>query len=194
MTPSPSRPAWVACSRARLRHNLGLLARAVGGASRVMAVLKADAYGHGAEQAALCLESAGVRSFGVATLEEGMALRRAKVKGAILLLGPLEPSLGPAASRARISASVWNRLWLDEASRFLGPRRILDVHLKVDTGMARLGVFPDEAPGFLADFAAKRWSGLSLAGAYTHLACADERRDRASMGQLEAFGALPWPQ
>jgi alanine racemase len=193
MTPSPSRPAWVACSRSRLRHNLGLLARVVGGKERILAVLKAGAYGHGTVEAGRTLQKAGVRSFGVATLDEGVALREAGVRGRLLLLGALEPRWVREAARRDLGLTAWSRTYLDEASRALRRGEGLDIHLKVDTGMTRLGFFPREVPGLLADFAAGRWRGLRLASAYTHLACADERPDRVSLGQLDAFDALPWP-
>ncbi|HTB23544.1 MAG TPA: alanine racemase [bacterium] len=194
MTPSPSRPAWAACSRARLRHNLGLLSKAVGGPGRILAVVKADAYGHGAAEAGRALQAAGVGRFGVATLEEGVALREAGIRGMILLLGSLEARYARDAHRHGIALTAWSRTWLDECARALGPGRSLDIHLKVDTGMARLGFFAPEVPGLLADFDAARWRGLALAGAYTHLACADERPDRVSAAQLDVFDSLPWPK
>lgn len=194
MAPSPSRPAWAACSRGRLRHNLALLAGVVGGPGRVMAVLKADAYGHGAVEAGKALWAAGLRAFGVATLEEAVALREGGVRGRLLLLGPLEARYAREAHRWKLDLTAWSRTWLDETARTLGARRTLGVHLKVDTGMMRLGFFPPEVPGLLADFEARRWGGIKLEGAYTHLACADERRDRATAGQLAAFDALPWPR
>jgi alanine racemase len=159
-----------------------------------MAVLKADAYGPGAVEAGKALWTAGVRAFGVATLEEAVALREGGVRGRLLLLGPLEARYAREAHRWKLDLTAWSRTWLDEASRALGPGRTLGVHLKVDTGMMRLGFFPPEIPGLLADFEARRWRGLALEGAYTHLACADESPDRATAGQLAAFDALPWPR
>ena len=85
MTPSPTRPAWAACSARRLRQNLGLLSRAVGGKQRVLAVLKAGAYGHGTVETARVLQKAGVASFGVATLDEGVALRQAGIRAEMYL-------------------------------------------------------------------------------------------------------------
>jgi alanine racemase len=194
MTPSPSRPAWASCSRSRLRANLGLLAARVGGVRRVLAVLKAGAYGHGTVETARALRRAGVADFGVATLDEGVALREAGIRGSLLLLGALEPKQVREAARWKVGLTGWSRGYLDEASRRLKPGEALDIHLKVDTGMMRLGFFPEDVPGLLADFAARRWRGLGLASAYTHLACADERRDRVSASQLDAFDRLPWPK
>ncbi len=194
MVPARARPAWAACSRARLRANLELLAGRVGGRRRVLAVLKADAYGHGAVEAGRALAAAGVAAFGVATLDEAAQLRRAGLRGALLLLGPLEPSHAGRARRLDLTATAWSRHWLERASRACGPGPGLRVHLKVDTGMNRLGFAPGDVPGVLGDFQAGRWPGLVLGGAYTHLARADEARDRMSPRQIKAFCALPWPR
>jgi len=193
MTPSPTRPAWAACSRSRLGHNLALLARAVGGPDKVMAVLKAGAYGHGTVGVARALTALGVRRFGLATLDEAVALRQAGIKGQLLILGALEPKHVREAARWQVGLSAWSRPYLDQTQRSLKGMH-LDLHLKVDTGMLRLGFAPAEAPGLLADFSAGRWSRLGLASAYTHLACADEPQDRVSAGQLDAFLGAPWPQ
>ncbi len=97
------------------------------------------------------------------------------------------------AARWKVGLTAWSRPYLDDAQRHLKGQR-LDIHLKIDTGMARLGFSPADVPGLLADFEAKRWSRLRLASAYTHLACADEAKDRVSSGQLDAFEGLPWPK
>lgn len=193
MTPSPTRPAWAALSRKRLRHNLGLLAGVVGGKSRVLAVLKAGAYGHGTVETARTLEAAGVKAFGVATLDEGVALRQAGIKGGLLLLGALDAKHVREAARHKVGLTAWSRPYLDDAAKRLRGAQV-DIHLKVDTGMMRLGFFPQDVPGLLGDFSSQRWPGLRLASAYTHLACADEPKDKASAAQLKAFDALPWPK
>lgn len=193
MTPSPTRPAWASLSARRLGHNLGLLAGAVGGVGRVMAVLKAGAYGHGTVETARALARRGVRRFGVATLDEGVDLRRAGVRGQVLLLGGLEPRHVREAARWKVGLTAWSRPYLDLAQARLRGAERLDVHLKVDTGMRRLGFEPEEAPAVLEAFAAGRWPRLRLASGYTHLACADERVDRATARQLDLFDALPWP-
>jgi alanine racemase len=172
---------------------LGIAASAAGGVGRVLAVLKAGAYGHGTVECGRTLQSAGVKSFGVATLDEGVALRTAGIRGRILLLGGLEERHVREAARWDLGLTAWSRPYLDAASKRLRRGESLDVHLKVDTGMARLGFFPEELPGLLADFEADRWRGLALASGYTHLACADERPDKATRAQLDAFDSIPWP-
>ena len=191
--PALARPTWAVLSRKNLAANLRLLKGIVGRASQVLAVVKADAYGHGAIQVAKNLQGHGTDAFGVATLEEAVQLRQAGIRGQILLLGALEPRYVREAANARVGLTAWSRPYLDDAQRRLKGTR-LDIHLKVDTGMTRLGFSPSEVPGLLADFEATRWSQLTLASAYTHLACADDHSDRASAGQLKAFLSLPWPK
>jgi len=176
-----------------LSGNLRLLRGIVGRRSDVLAVVKADAYGHGAVSVAKHLQSEGVDAFGVATLEEGVQLRQAGLKGEVLLLGALEPRYVAEAARYRVGLTAWSRPYLDDAQRRLKGKR-LDIHLKVDTGMARLGFLSAEVPGLLGDFETGRWSGLRLASAYTHMACADERKDAISAAQIRSFLALPWPK
>ena len=183
---SPSRPTRAFLSKSALLQNLGLLRRQ---AKRpVMAVVKAEAYGHGAALVAPLLQKAGVKLFAVATLDEALALREAGIRGEILVFGAVEGSQLAKAAKARVGLTAWSRGMLQAMGRHR-----LAVHLKVDTGMARLGFMPSEIPGVLADFEAGRFGKAVLSSAYTHLACADEPRDRVSAGQLAAFRALPWP-
>jgi alanine racemase len=194
MTPSPTRPAWAALSRGRLANNLRLLSGAVGGVGKVMAVLKAGAYGHGTVETARALQARGVRKFGVATFDEGVALRRAGIQGEVLNLGALDVTHVREAARWRVGLTAWSRHYLEDAERRLKGRERLEIHVKVDTGMRRLGFEPEDVTGVLGDFVNGRWSRLTLASGYTHLACADEARDRATGGQLELFDSLPWPK
>lgn len=194
MTPSPTRPAWAELSRARLAGNLGVLSKAVGGVGRVMAVLKAGAYGHGTVETARTLQARGVKRFGVATFDEGVALRKAGVRGQLLLLGALDVKHVREAARWKVGLTAWGRGYLEQADGLLRGSERLDIHVKVDTGMRRLGFEPEEIPGVLGDFAARRWPRLRLASGYTHLACADETRDRATAAQLALFDQQPWPQ
>ncbi len=192
MIPAFSRPTRALVSRGALLHNFSLMKKTVGPACSVQAVLKADAYGHGAAAIAPLLARAGATSFGVATLEEAVQLRKAGIRREIILLGALEGSSLEEAARWKIGVTAWNRPYLEAASRRL--RRPLDIHLKVDTGMARLGFGALDVAGVLADFQGGRWPRLRLASAYTHLACADEPLDRASARQLKVFRGLPWPE
>ena len=128
--------AWREVDLAALRHNAQVLMEALGGCS-LMAVLKADAYGHGAGKVAKALRRCGVRAFAVATVAEGVALRRAFVRGEILVLGYTPPEQAYLLRRWRLSQAV-----VDEAhaKALAAAGRRVRVHLALDTGMHRLGI------------------------------------------------------
>jgi alanine racemase len=176
-----------------LASNLSVFRRSCG-ASAVLAVVKADAYGHGAPAVARELASQGVGAFGVATLEEGLALRKAGLRREILVFGPVEGRWIPEALRWNLGLSAWDRPFLDRAERAAArARKRLDLHLKVDSGMARLGFQPQQIPPVLEAFRSGTWPHLRMASAYTHLSHAPEASDRVSPGQLALFRGLPWP-
>jgi alanine racemase len=177
-----------------LTANLGLLRRAVGKGVGVIGIVKAGAYGHGAPRVARTLAGLGVKSFGVATLEEAAELRASGLRNEILLLGPLNPRWLAEAARLPLGVTGWSSAYLDLADEAAKKtRRPLDVHLKVDTGMSRLGFAPSEIPAVLRDFRSRRWPHLRLSSAYTHLACADQALDRSTPVQFREFRDLPWP-
>ena len=166
------RPTWAEISLPRLRRNFEYVRR-VAGPRRVMAVVKADAYGHGAVTIAKTLADAGADWFGVATVEEALELRAAGVEQPILLLGGLymsdpahliEYGLTPTlSSTARLDT------YSDCARRFGKP---IEFHLKVDTGMGRLGLPPDRLKAFVEHY--RELPGLEMKGLFTHLASAED--------------------
>ncbi len=183
------RPTWAEIDLGALARNLGAL-RARAGERRVIAVVKADAYGHGAVAVARALARAGCDAFGVATLEEALALREAGVALPILLLEGthadaeadlvVEHRLGVALSRAEPIAA------LEAAAERAG--RALSVHLKFDTGMSRLGFPPAEIDAVLDRVAASR--RLVLEGVMSHLAEADVPEAPATAEQRRRFAEL----
>jgi len=161
----PIRPTAVEIDLAALADNARAIARLAG--TSLCAVVKADAYGHGAPGVATALEAAGViGSFAVSLVEEGVQLRDAGVRAPILVMGPAQRG-GATEMRARdLTPVVSDAGDLDELAA-AGP---MAVHLKVDTGMGRLGVPMADA----AAVAARATSlGLDVAGVMTHLANAD---------------------
>src|SRR5579884_3358293 len=138
------RPTWAEISLARLRRNFEYVRR-LAGPRRVMAVVKADAYGHGAAMIARTLADAGADWFGVATVEEALELRAAGVEKPILLLGGLYMS---------------------------DPASLIEYHLHVDTGMGRLGIPPDRLKAFIERY--RELQGIELKGLSTHLASAED--------------------
>ena len=168
-----------------LRHNLQEVTRRVGTAA-VIAVVKANAYGHGAVPVSLALLAAGAHQLGVATVEEGLELRHAGVTAPILVMGGLCDI--PAIQQFNLTPVLPSRDAVETAARLAAPRTApLRVHLKIDTGMSRLGLIPDEA---LALLCAGWPPNLHLEGVMSHLASADDPDGRATEEQLARFRAF----
>ena len=150
-------------------HNLRVVQGAAAG-RKILAVVKADAYGHGVVPVARRLQAEGVDGFGVALAEEGIELRQAGIDRAILVLN----GINGGAHREIISAGLTPVLYeISEASSFerVSGGRPIDVHLKVDTGMGRLGVPLAELSAFLREL--RRFPSIRIAGLMTHLSTAD---------------------
>jgi len=164
---------------AALRHNLDLLRGRTAAGVRVLAAVKADAYGHGMLRVARALAEAGIDAFGVATAAEALALRAADVPGDVLLFGPVRAGI-PELVAAGVSMTVAQPADLEAITHALvGTGRARGratlrgrVQVKVDTGMGRLGMGPDDARELVA--AVDRSSVVDLEGVWTHLAAADE--------------------
>src|SRR5690606_27075629 len=155
-----------------LRHNVRVLQTRAGEAE-VMGVVKADAYGHGAVPVARVLLAEGVRRFAVANVPEGVELREAGIAVPVLVLGAPLPEYLPACARYDLAVTVTSPEVAEavvEAAEKAGP---LTVHLKVDTGMNRLGVEPADTPGVLARLRAA--PGVEVEGLMTHFATVDRR-------------------
>jgi alanine racemase len=168
------RPAWVDVDLEALEHNLASIRARLEPGTRTMAVVKADAYGHGAVGVSRVLAAAGVDWLGVALLEEGAELRRAGVEVPILVLGTARPSKIALYRRyclmPTVSSMAELALWRDWTAA--GPARPQPVHLKVNTGMGRLGVAMEEVPRALEIL--RGTSTLCLAGLLSHFGDADD--------------------
>jgi len=181
------RPTRAEIDLEALRHNLRVLKRHAGGA-RVWPVLKADAYGHGAPAVARTLERAHAEGFCVALLEEAVELREAGIVSPILVMGGHYANCHDEIVARGLLPVVHDMGQVAAFARFVraggGPGPV-DVHLKVDTGMARLGVTMHELPQLasrLADFPEVRVRGLM-----THLACADAATNEETAEQMLRF-------
>ncbi len=184
-----SRPTWAEIDVSALRHNVALLAQ-LAAPAQVLAVLKANAYGHGTGIVAPVLDALPeVAMLGVASVDEGFALRELGIQKPILLLSAMLPEEARSAVRARLTPTIWTRelgLALQQAAKLEQTRA--DFHFKLDTGMGRLGALAPEAKrDFKSLLALDR---LDLRGVYTHLSCADEPDDELSALQLQRFGAF----
>lgn len=179
-----TRPTWAEVSLTTLRQNFRTVQKHVGAQVTVCAVVKADAYGHGAVECSRALEAEGARWLGVTSLDEAIPLRDAGIRSNILLMTGFWRGEETEIVRLRLSPTVWEP-WqiesLDAAAAAQGVARH-PVHLKVDTGMGRLGVGIDHLPEVLE--ALKRANHLALEGLSTHLA-SSEIMDAPSVAEQE---------
>jgi alanine racemase len=170
-----------------LRHNLRVVRRAAGSA-KVWPVLKADAYGHGAPAVARTLARAGADGFCVALFEEAIELRDAGITAPILVMsGHYGTAHDEVVARGLVPVvhDIGQIEAFARAARARGATSPMPVHVKIDTGMARLGIFPEELP-LLAETLLDN-PEVRVAGLMTHLACADARTTEETDEQLRIF-------
>ncbi len=182
------RPTQVVVNLDRLAANFSAIRRKVAPA-KVMPILKANAYGHGLVEVARLMERLGADYLGVAVLEEGLLLRRAGIKTPILVLGGIWGSQIPEFLRADLTltaSSIEKLEAIDRAAEAMGVTA--RVHLKIDTGMERIGVHYYNAEGFLE--AALRCRHVRVEGIFSHFARADEADPAPSHLQLERFNEV----
>ncbi len=180
------RPTRAEVSAQALRHNLAV-ARKLAAPAEVMAVVKANAYGHGAVQVARVLEAEGVAMLGVALVEEGVELRNAGVKAPILVMGGSYDGGYGLLVEHRLTPTLFRREHIDgliAAAQKAGTPAT--AHLKLDTGMSRLGVQPSELPEFLTLLRGARGS-VALEGFLSHFANADVKNDPLTTAQSTRF-------
>jgi alanine racemase len=186
---------WAEIDLKAIDHNVRELRRITSGPARMIAVVKADGYGHGALEVARTVLAAGADMLAVARIDEGIRLRQAGLQAPILVFSPTFPAFAEGLITHGLTQSVGGleaaRL-LDAAARRSGTT--LPVHLKVDSGMGRLGLLPDalridpSRPAAVAEVAAlTRLPGLRLEGIYTHFATADEQDKTYAHRQLRLF-------
>jgi alanine racemase len=178
------RPTEAVVDLGAVRHNVRRLKPPD---AELMAVVKADGYGHGAAAVAGAALDAGATWLGVALVEEGLALRRGGITAPILVLSELPPGSEEDALAGGLSPALYTESGLDAlaaASRALG--RTVGVHVKLDTGMHRVGLDPEKAEPFMRT-AVER--GLDLEGLWTHFAVADLPGHPSVSAQLNRFTA-----
>ena len=195
-----TRPTWADVSLTALRQNFRTVQKHVGAGVTVCAVVKADAYGHGAVECSRALEAEGARWLGVTSLDEAIPLREAGLRASILLMTGFWRGEESEIVRLHLTPTVWEP-WhiesLQKAAAAMGARH--PVHLKVDTGMGRLGVAVDQLPALLEKLGAARH--LVLEGVSTHLADSEvmdapsvaeqERRFDAALRRVREAGMQP---
>ena len=166
------RPTWVEINMANLAYNFRQVKKRIGLKVKVLAAVKANAYGHGIVESSRVLEKCGVDYFGVANVDEATVLRKAKIKAQVLVLGAVASANEvKAALRMRVSLTVTDYSNARLISRYASISRPIKIHVKVDTGMGRLGLWHKQAEKEIVRIA--KLPGIKLEGLYTHFPSAD---------------------
>jgi alanine racemase len=182
------RPTRAVIDLHALTHNYAEVTRRIGG-RKVLAVVKAQAYGHGAVPVARHLAGLGAHMFGVALVEEGRDLRDAGITAPILVMGPVFPEQADVLVRANLTSLVYTMQLAKALSDAAGNAgRSAPVHVKIDTGMGRIGLTPEAAADFIS--AASALPGVVVEGLMTHFADADLRDKKFAAAQMDRFESL----
>ena len=178
---------WLEIDLEAIRRNTARLREICG--TGVMAVVKAGAYGHGGAMAARAALQGGAAWLGAARMEEGLELRRQGIVAPLLILGFTPPERLAEALEARLSLTAWHPEHLEAASAAASSSgRTAGVHIKVDTGMNRIGAPPAEALDLLRRL--RSLPGLACEGVYTHFARADDPDRTTTLRQQALFAEV----
>ena len=181
------RPTWAEIDLEALAHNFRVIRERVGPGVKILAAVKANAYGHGAVECSTRLEREGVDWFGVALPEEGIELRTAGISKPILCMGGIWAGQESLCVQQNLTPVVYRLDALEALERAVRKaQNTVDVHVKIDTGMGRLGVRAEDVLNFCA--ALKRFKNIRVDGLMTHLASADDEQQTAfTAHQLQRF-------
>ncbi|MBP3925500.1 alanine racemase [bacterium] len=168
------RDSWVEINVESVAHNMREIRKNTPQDVKLLAVVKADAYGHGSVMLAPTLLASGADMLGVASIDEGVDLRNAKITSDILVLGAVPVWAVESAQKADISISIFSKEHLQACKQvFERTGKPVKAHIKLDTGMNRIGISTDEAPEFIKKV--QNCEYIKLEGIFTHLAAAEER-------------------
>ncbi len=179
---------WAEVDLTAIQHNFHALKKCAGPHTKILSVVKADAYGHGMLEAAFFLDKEGTEFFGVAGIDEGIALRQNHIKKPILIFESVQPQFAREIVDYQLTATVCTLELAAELDRYAGfVQKKAFVHIKIDTGMGRLGVWHKEALEFVA--AVNQFKHLAIAGIYTHFPSADTDK-KFTQKQIKEFVKL----
>ncbi len=181
--------SWAEISESALRSNVAAIRSAAGADAQVLAVIKADGYGHGAELIAPVLVDCGVTWLGIADIDEGARIRRAlgRHDAHIVVMSGIEPADAAAVIGHRLTPAIWTPAQvqaLENAAERAGRR--VAIHLEIDTGMARQGATPGADLQHVVD-ALHRSKWLRMEGVFTHLSCSEVRASERTVAQLDSL-------
>lgn len=165
--------AWVEINLESLAQNIIEIKKGIPENKKMMAIVKADAYGHGAQMIAQTMLASGVDAFGVSSIDEGLDLREAKIKAPILVVGAIPVWAFETAAQNDIAVSIFNETHLKACKEVFERTGLkVKVHVKIDTGMNRIGVRSEEGGKYIEKV--RKANYLDFEGIFTHLAAAEE--------------------
>jgi alanine racemase len=182
-----------------IERNVARLRGGLNGGADLCAVVKADGYGHGAVPAAWAALAAGADSVAVATANEAANLREGGIRAAVLVMGAVSSAELPVAVAAEAQLVAWDQRFVDEVARAAGADAPVGLHVKLDTGMGRLGTRDADAALAVAERIAQAGPALRLVGAMTHFATADDDPEFMAE-QVQVYGEFAgrlrsrWPE
>ena len=185
-----SRPNWAEVSLSALRHNYRAIRKHIGERPEICAVVKADAYGHGSAECARALEREGAGWFGVTSTDEGIVLREAGIRGRILLMTGFWRGEQDDVIRYELTPAVWEPWHIELLNDAAGESGVeqFPVHVKVDTGMTRLGANIPDVPALCA--LAGNAKHLEVEGLFSHLASSEVLDAEDATQQIAAFEGM----
>ena len=182
----PGRPTICGIDHEALRSNLRQIRDKVGSRVKILCMVKANGYGHGATEISPTLARAGADAFGVATLEEAVQLREAGIQAPLIVLAGVFPAQLDTFVEYKLTPVVHDLISLKALDRESSRRQVeLGVHLKIDTGMGRLGFLAAEADQWIA--AIKQAESLHIQGVFSHFSHAESVQGDYTQKQLEIF-------
>ena len=178
------RPTWAEIDLDAIKYNCRRIQDIVGKDTEIMAVVKANAYGHGIVEVSRVLNKIKIKYLGVATLDEALVLRKARVRLPILILGSILPEEAEIAVKNNVTITLCNKELLKALGDLAKKKIESKVHIKVDTGMGRIGVWHEDAIEFVKDV--KKNKNIKIEGIYTHFSIA--ARDKFfTQYQIDSF-------
>lgn len=187
MVPGYHRPAVVKVNLGAIRRNIKNEMQHLEPNQKMLAVVKANGYGHGAVEVAKVAEEEGAAGFCVAILDEALELRRADIVKPILVLGVVSPEYAPIAAVNNVSLTVPNLEWLKDAEKYLTKENLqLKIHLGIDSGMGRIG-FNEDDEFIAANKFLENNNNFFIEGMFAHFASADSADETYFKHQCEKF-------
>ena len=185
-----TRPNWAEVSLSALRHNFQVVQKHVGADVTICAVVKCNAYGHGVEECAPALQQAGATWFGVTSTDEGIVLRESGITARILIMCGLYPGEEEEALRHSLTPAVFRLDQAEALARAVARTGLVErapIHLKIDTGMGRLGLPLAELKSFAEGV--QRLPQIDLEGLFSHLASSEVLDDEDTALQIRRYDA-----